>query len=412
MALRRNAFTMTELLVTIGIMTILLSILVVTVGGVRETARVASTRAVMTAMSQATSRFREDTGYLPPVLDNDRGLVDAVPITDTAGQGGAPLYLSQMQGWYSYTSPAEYLIGYGDQQQDGFGGQPNGTSNKPGIRNPGPDGVWGATRNPDTGGLLGCSESGPGPLSTRRPESNGKVLGPYLELKDESIIGSLGVLEGDSSVWDSASIDPSTGAPKIFFPGDVGYDLNAPKVIVDAWGTPIRYYRRAYPTGSPAGSFGSTHKPLAGVSNASQTWQYRPTLSDFIAMRPFEIEPSQATDYIFQPGGEGTRWGDFSEGGVSVKGDPTTTSSLQSGEYGFLSAGPDRRIFNWHRADYLDQGGNDGATFQDWLGHHPSRSVDTSWFADGRGGYCRSEGWFQGAATEEVNRDNIREISQ
>ena len=42
---------------TIGIMTILLTILVVAVGGVRETARVASIM-VMTAMSQATSRFR------------------------------------------------------------------------------------------------------------------------------------------------------------------------------------------------------------------------------------------------------------------------------------------------------------------------------------------------------------------
>ena len=181
MATWRRAFTMTELLVTIGIMTILLTILVVTVGGVRETARVASTRAVMTAMSQATSRFREDTGYLPPVLDNDRGLVDAVPITDTTGGDGAPNYLSQMQGWYSYTSPAEYLIGYGDQEQDGFGGDPNGTANRPGIRNPGPDGVWGATRDPDTGGLLGCDESGSGPLVTRRPSANGKVLGPYLE---------------------------------------------------------------------------------------------------------------------------------------------------------------------------------------------------------------------------------------
>ena len=143
MAIERRAFTMTELLVTIGIMTILLTILVVAVGGVRETARVASTRAVMTAMSQATSRFREDTGYLPPILDNDRGLVDAVPITDTTGSDGTPNYLSQMQGWYSYTSPAEYLIGYGDQGEDGFGGDPNGTANRPGIRNPGSDGVWG-----------------------------------------------------------------------------------------------------------------------------------------------------------------------------------------------------------------------------------------------------------------------------
>ena len=412
MATRRTAFTMTELLVTIGIMTILLAILVVTVGGVRETARVASTRAVMTAMSQATNRFREDAGYLPPILDNDRGLVDAVPITDTLDSDGFPIYLSQMQGWYSYTSPAEYLIGYGDQAADGFGGDPNGTANRPGIRNPGSDGVWGATRDPDNGGLLGCNAAGPGPLVTRRPSSNGKVLGPYLELKDESIIGSLGVDADNSSEWDSASVDPSSGAPKVFFPGEAGYDRNAPKVIVDAWGTPIRYYRRAYPQGNPAGSFRATHTPLTGVQGASQTWQYRPTLSEFIALRPFEIEPSQATDYIFQPGGGGSLWGDFSEGSGAINGDPTTTTSLQAGEFAFLSAGPDRQIFNWHRADYLGRGGNDGETFRGWLGHHPSRINDSGWFADGRGGYCRSGGWFQGQATEEVNRDNIREVSQ
>ena len=412
MAIERRAFTMTELLVTIGIMTILLTILVVAVGGVRETARVASTRAVMTAMSQATSRFREDTGYLPPILDNDRGLVDAVPITDTTGSDGTPNYLSQMQGWYSYTSPAEYLIGYGDQGEDGFGGDPNGTANRPGIRNPGSDGVWGATRDPDTGALLGCGDAGAGPLTTRRPSANGKVLGPYLELKDESIIGSLGANPDNSLQWDPASIDPSSNAPKVFFPGDAGYDRNAPKVIVDAWGTPIRYYRRAYPQGNLAGSFRATHTPLAGISGSSQSWQYTPTLSEFIALRPFEIEPSQATDYIFQPGGQGVSWGDFSEGGNNIKGDPTTTTSLQAGEFAFLSAGPDRRIFNWHRADYLDRGGNDGQTFLGWLGHHPGRANDSSWFADGRGGYCHADGWWQAGATEEVNRDNIREISQ
>ena len=268
---------------------------------------------------------------------------------------------------------------------------------RPTVPNPKPRFRWGvgATRDPDTGALLGCGDAGAGPLTTRRPSANGKVLGPYLELKDESIIGSLGANPDNSLQWDPASIDPSSNAPKVFFPGDAGYDRNAPKVIVDAWGTPIRYYRRAYPQGNLAGSFRATHTPLAGISGSSQSWQYTPTLSEFIALRPFEIEPSQATDYIFQPGGQGVSWGDFSEGGNNIKGDPTTTTSLQAGEFAFLSAGPDRRIFNWHRADYLDRGGNDGQTFLGWLGHHPGRANDSSWFADGRGGYCHADGWWQ-----------------
>ena len=105
----------------------------------------------------------------------------------------------------------------------------------------------GATRDPDTGALLGCGDAGAGPLTTRRPSANGKVLGPYLELKDESIIDPWGPIRTISV--GSASIDPSSNASKVF-PGDAGYDRNAPKVIVDAWGTPIRYYRRAYPQGT------------------------------------------------------------------------------------------------------------------------------------------------------------------
>ncbi|MDG2424856.1 MAG: prepilin-type N-terminal cleavage/methylation domain-containing protein [Phycisphaerales bacterium] len=396
---RPNGFTMTEVMVTIGIIVILLSILLVTVGGVRETARVASTRSIMTAMSQATSRFREDTGYLPPILDNDRRLVEAVPITSTSRGDGAPKYLHDMQGWYSFTSPAEYLVGYGGEAMDGKAGL--------GIRNPGRDGIWGASLDSD-GNIQQCP-----PGFNRQPDPNGLVLGPYLDLKDDKVIASLGWDEAEGA-WDSGSIDPSTGQPAIYYPGDAGYNINAPKVVVDAWGTPIRYYRTSYPTGDPSGSFPANYRPFpmgAGDgAGALSEWQYRPRLSEFIALRPWEIDESQATDYFFTPGGSSAQWGDFNDLGSGVRGDSTTTASLESGQYAFLSAGPDRRIFNWHRTDYLDRGGNDGSTFRNWLGHRPSWSADSSWYPDGRGSYCRSEPWYQDAATEEVNRDNIREV--
>ncbi|MAT81975.1 MAG: hypothetical protein CMJ29_10090 [Phycisphaerae bacterium] len=395
----RSGFTMTEVLVVIGILVILLAILLVTVGGVRDTARVASTRSVMTAMSQAMSRFREDTGYLPPILDNDRRLVDAVPITNTTNAQGYPNYLYDMQGWYSYTSPAEYLIGYGGESMDGHAGL--------GIRNPGRDGVWGATLDAD-GNLQQCP-----PGSNRQPETNGMVYGPYLDLKDDSVIASLG-WDDSQGVWDSGSVDPATGQPAVFYPGEPGYDINAPKVIVDAWGTPIRYYRKTYPTGDLGGSFPSNYRPFptgAGDGGSSlSNWTYQPRLSEFIALRPWEIDESRATDYFFTPGGSATQWGDFNDLGAGVRGDSTTTASLETGEYAFLSAGPDRRIFNWHRTDYLDRGGNDGGTFRNWLGHRPSWSADSSWYPDGRGSYCRSDPWYQDTATEESNRDNIREV--
>ncbi|MEE2908564.1 MAG: hypothetical protein VX527_12125 [Planctomycetota bacterium] len=396
---RPNGFTMTEVMVTITIIIILISILVVTVGGVRETARVASTRSVMTAMSQATSRFREDTGYLPPVLDNDRGLVNAVPITSESRGDGSPKYLHDMQGWYSFTSPAEYLIGYGGESLDGLDGL--------GIRNPGQDGIWGATLDAN-GNLQQCP-----PSSNRQPDPSGRTYGPYLDLKDDKVIASLGWNAADG-VWDTGSIDPSTGQPAVFFPGDAGYSRDAPKVIVDAWGTPIRYYRVTYPVGHVDGKFPSNYKPFPMGSGDGQgglsDWQYRPRLSEFIALRPWEIKETEATDYFFSPGGSGDRWGDFNDLGSGVRGDSTTTASLESGEYAFLSAGPDRRIFNWHRTDYLDRGGNDGGTFRNWLGHHPSLTQDSQWYPDGMGSHCRSEPWYQDTATEEVNRDNIREV--
>ena len=150
-----------------------------------------------------------------------------------------------------------------------------------------------------------------------------------------------------------ASVDPATGQPAVFFPGDQGYDRNAPKVIVDAWGTPIRYYRVTYPTGTPGGSYPANYQPFPlGSSGDGQDplsdWRYRPRLSEFIALRPWEIDGEQATDYFFAPGGSSPSWGDFNDLGSGVMGDSTTTASLESGEFAFLSGGPDRRIFNWH----------------------------------------------------------------
>ncbi|MCH2133737.1 MAG: type II secretion system GspH family protein [Phycisphaerales bacterium] len=410
MSLRRRdipnrplGFTMTELLVTMGILIILVSILVVTVGGVRETARVATTRSLMTAMSQATSRFREDVGYLPPILDNDRGLMPPVPITSTVRpNGGEPNYLYDMQGWYSYTSPAEYLVGYGNSAEDGLGGGPNGTLDSPGIRSPGIDGVWGATRDNGSGNWDPCNST----LANRRPATDGKVFGPYLELKNEDTLGSLG-WDDDNNAWNTGSIDPTTDQPAVYFPGDPGYDRNAPKVLVDAWGSPIRYYRLNYPSGTLDGRYPANYQ----VFPRSSEWRYTPKLSEFIALRPWEIAPENATDYGFVPGGgSASRWGDFNELGAGSNGDTTTTAALQSGEFAFLSAGPDRRIFNWHRTDYPDQGGNDGASFQDWVGHFPNRAADDAWFPDGNGSHCRAEPWYTVSVTEEVNRDNIREI--
>ena len=66
----------------------------------------------------------------------------------------------------------------------------------------------------------------------------GKVYGPYLELKDESLLASTdGTVDAQERL-------------QVSFPGDAGYNADNPKVIVDYWGNPIRYYRRLYAPGS------------------------------------------------------------------------------------------------------------------------------------------------------------------
>ena len=257
--------------------------------------------------------------------------------------GGFPKYLEVMQGRYSYTAPAEYLLGYGTQAEDGVDGM--------GIRHPGEDGWWDASFNDE--GVAGRPE-----LTDRRPDlgvisqhvstHKGQVLGPYLEIDDPSMVASIG-WDVNAGAWDG-SVDPATGQPVAHLPGTDGYHQDAPKVIVDAWGTPIRYYRINHPPGAPAGRYPSDYEPVQDAASG-QPWRYSPSLSEYFALRPWEVAEGQAADYWFTDQ-TGTRWGDFSETpGGNVVGDPTTSASLQTGRFAFLSSGADRRVYDWARVD-------------------------------------------------------------
>ncbi|UCD74284.1 MAG: hypothetical protein JSV91_10885, partial [Phycisphaerales bacterium] len=206
----RSAFTIVELLIVITVIIILLSILIVAVNAAQRTAQQAKTESVINAITQALVRFKEDIGYYPPVLDPLRSL----PVA--GGQHDIPRpfdanYDVRVQDWYSITTLPDYLLGYGNEKQDGYDGM--------GIRQPESDGVWSATIN------------GTGKLEHRNTGAvarTAKVYGPYLELKDERLLGSIDPLASDELI--------------IYFPGDAGYKPDDPKVIVDYWGRPLRYY--------------------------------------------------------------------------------------------------------------------------------------------------------------------------
>jgi hypothetical protein len=214
--------------------------------------------------------------------------------------------VDRVQEWYSVTTLAEYLLGYGNHNQDGYGvidpTNPNDTytQERPrlGIRHPGRDGVWGATINQTADGSLDARMRG-----QSASVDVGKVYGPYLELKDERML--------------AAATYDDDGEVELTFPGTGGYDAAMPKVLVDYWGNPIRYYRRLYAPGD-------LRSPYRTI-NLSGTLP-EPTLSDVFVLRPFEVDPGGAIDSVH----------------ADDAGDSTTTTALNSAEFALFSAGADR----------------------------------------------------------------------
>ena len=297
--LTRKGFTLLELLVVTAMIILLLGILIVALNRGTRTAQSTNTRALMTSISQALVRFQGDIGYLPPVLDVDR---DLKPIPDPGPSFGSfGQYVQDIQAWYSVTSLAEYLLGYGDDKDDGYGNVSDGTIGALGLRDPGPDGVWGATVNGHADGSLVSRNSGAGSASV------GKVYGPYLELKDDHLLGSIDGNEENVSL-----------------PGEGNYDPKKPKVILDYWGKPIRYYRRVY----RQGGLKYPYRPDPNIAG-----DILPTLADVFVLRPYDLDPGSATDV--RP--------DLAD----ANNDTTTSFELKTANFALFSGGPDRS-FDWN----------------------------------------------------------------
>ena len=349
------AFTMIELLVVIGVVVTLLGILVVAVGKATETAQKTNTRALMNSMKQALHQFRSDVGYLPPVLGDTTVDVSLPPnnhdlrkLFDPRGESldwaqdtdnvlpeqisgnTNSFYATNVQDWFSWTTLPEYLLGPGGRDYDGYGVDVLGNyaAEQPplGIRDPGPDGVWGATVYGIADGSLAARMQGSG-AEFNVGTVTGKAYGPYLELKDDHLLAST---DGTTD---------AVGRLNLFFPGEAGYDPLLPKVIVDYWGYPIRYYRRLY----APGSLKSPYRPH-GIDT------HPPTLSDVFVLRPFEINAGDAINGV----------GDLSQAAyLQGSGDPTTIAALNSAEFALFSPGPDGLINPDIRYDNPDDPGND-----------------------------------------------------
>lgn len=283
--LRKRGFTIVELLVAIAIIIVLLGVIIVVLNKVTKTAQRSSTQAMMLSVSTGIQQFQEDVGYLPPTLELNRSLFDPPDDPDDA---------AMMQNWYSYTSLPDYLVGYGEGFEDGYGYSDQGETPPSGIRDPGPDGVWNADFAP----------TGDGALGDRNPQGAGKRLGPYLELKDDRLLGSINS-SGD-----------------VFLPGDSGYNANDPKVLLDYWGRPIRYYRQLYRQGA-------LREPYRPYSAGER----QPNLGDVFLLRPWEVPAGMELNASTNPD-------IFSD----TDGDTTINRKLLSAEYALFSSGPDKAL--------------------------------------------------------------------
>ena len=332
----RQGFTITEMLVTVGVIVVLAGILITALSSASRTAQKAKTDYLMQSIKSGIERFRADHGYIPPVLGNNgtaanapgfgRDLLELPPQVD-AGGGNFDSAAAEYNGWYSYTSLAEYLPGHDDRRQDGYGyvappilppddGEP-GFREYPGLgmRSPGPDGVWNATLNPRVNDdfylFINRNPGNLGNLSfTNTTQMPGKVYGPYIDLKDDSVVAEMTGLRADAS----NALVGRQEFDAVLLPGSDGYGTgDNPKVFVDYWGNPIRFYRRI----------------PENISNPARERQDL-NLGDVIALRPHEFELGQEVESGFSDGYE----------------DVFTTRGLQSAEFALFTAGPDRKSYD------------------------------------------------------------------
>jgi type II secretory pathway pseudopilin PulG len=335
---RRSGFSIVELLVVVAIIVALIGILVVALNTAARRAQAANTQFLLSSIGQALVRFEQDIGYLPPVLGRagtgpsagaglGRDLLQPPPWTVDASTGVPTAQaIVDLQNWFSYTTLPEYLLGYGDRFADGYGAMgslpPSGTSPGAteipllGIRSPGRDGVWGALINPlsPSGGGRFVNRNNTGFSAANVSSGNavllqGRVYGPYLDLKEDAIIAGL------------VGFDPN-GEPILARPGEQNYSDNLPKVFVDYWGSPIHYYRKAYafldlkgPDPTPAANPGV--RPVAR------------DLGDIFALRPFEFRP-----------------GEEAVGVADASGDSATLTRLKAANWALMSRGADK---SWTR---------------------------------------------------------------
>lgn len=342
---RGGGFTLTELLVVVAIVVLLLGTLLVAVSAAAKRSQIANTQTLMNSIATGLGQFQADFGYLPPVLGvRDTGAPvrgRGRDVINFSQHAVGPNLVAKQQTWASDTTLAEFLLGYGHRGEDGYGQFPTvpvvvndppqpGDREKPpfGIRSPGPDGAFGSIDSPQP--AFAANPAFRGYYRARNParlaappqlvsnvwntaQVEGKVYGPYIDLKDERLIAGINGYQAN-------------GQPNLVFASDATTNPTTrfdelPKTIVDYWGQPITYFRTPY-----------TNDDLrSSVAKADGSFA---NLGDIYMLRPWEISPS-----------------DRSAGELDAGGDDGSNAMLKGASFAIFSRGPDRSFDRTRRRD-------------------------------------------------------------
>lgn len=140
-----GAFTIIELSVALAIIALLSAILLFAISGAVRTSRAAAEKQVCVSLRMACEQFKQQFGFLPPVIEEEYPL-PAPPAPDNIDLGGAPLIVEDEGGaeglqpqireikeevvlpnpnfdqFKSVNSLAYYLVGAADKDIDGVDG--------------------------------------------------------------------------------------------------------------------------------------------------------------------------------------------------------------------------------------------------------------------------------------------------
>lgn len=213
-----RAFTITELLVVVGIIVLLIGLLLPALGRVREKARITQTSSTLEEFAKACDAFNQQFGYYPGVVP-EHILENDPKITPTEN---AILHLSG-----GAVREDELPVWIGGVRFD--------TLDSIVFRSD--DSTWGAgqviTFNDPNGSTfrikVDAGSVGEGPFV------QGKRYAPFYSPKSSELASGKGILRGSAS---GTELD----------------ELNRIPSVLDAWGTPVLYARRVRSNGPLVGS--------------------------------------------------------------------------------------------------------------------------------------------------------------